>query len=98
LLNCIEQNKWTVCVRAFIQASYCTKEMSEEFGELLPEWIVIKEVTNKKYQQILELSLDKGEASAIALSLELQNVLLILNVLKARKEAKRLGLIFTGTL
>ncbi len=42
--------------------------------------------------------LDLGEASAIALALDLENILLILDDLKGRKEAERLGLTFTGTL
>jgi len=42
--------------------------------------------------------LDPGEASAIAFALDLENVLLILDDLKGRKEAERLGLTFTGTL
>jgi len=75
-----------------------TKEICEEYGEPLPEWIEIKPVKNKKYQQLLELLLDRGEASAIALALEMGNVLLIVDDLKARKEAKRLGLQMTGTL
>ncbi|MDR2844060.1 MAG: DUF3368 domain-containing protein, partial [Candidatus Symbiothrix sp.] len=39
-----------------------------------------------------------GESSAIALSIELGNTLLIIDDLKGRKEAKRLGLKITGTL
>jgi len=75
-----------------------TEEILEEYREPLPEWIEIKTVTNKKYQQLLELLIDKGEASAIALAIEMGNVLLIVDDLKARKEAKRLGLKMTGTL
>jgi len=75
-----------------------SKEIAEEFGEPLPSWFEILEVSNKKYQKILENSLDKGEASAIALAFELDNVLLILDDLKARKEAQKLGFKITGTL
>jgi predicted nucleic acid-binding protein len=42
--------------------------------------------------------LDLGEASAIALALELENVLLILDDLKGRVEAEKLGFRITGTL
>jgi predicted nucleic acid-binding protein len=42
--------------------------------------------------------LDKGELSAIALAVTLENVLLILDDLKGRKEAQRLGFKITGTL
>lgn len=75
-----------------------SKEIAEEFGEPLPVWCEILEVSNKNYQKILENSLDKGEASAIALAFELDNVLLILDDLKARKEAQNLGFRMTGTL
>jgi len=75
-----------------------TNDICVEFGEPLPEWVEIRNVVNVKYQQLLELTLDKGESSAIALAMELENVLLIIDDLKARKEAKRLGLQMTGTL
>jgi predicted nucleic acid-binding protein len=77
---------------------YTTPEIVEEFGNPLPNWIIIESVKDKKYQKIIEMQVDKGEASAIALSLELDDSLLILDDLRARKLAKRLGLIFTGTL
>ncbi|MDR3133128.1 MAG: DUF3368 domain-containing protein [Prevotellaceae bacterium] len=75
-----------------------TEDIYAEFGEPLPEWVKIKTVTNKKYQQLLELNLDRGESSAIALAMEMENALLIIDDLKARKEAKRLGFPVTGTL
>ena len=75
-----------------------TVEIREEFGEPLPSWMEVKEVVNKHYQELLEATLDKGEASAIALAIELGDVLLVVDDLKGRKEAKRLGLSITGTL
>jgi predicted nucleic acid-binding protein len=75
-----------------------TEDIYAEFGEPLPEWISIRTVINKKYQQLLELNLDKGESSAIALAMEIKDALLIIDDLKARKEAKRLGFPVTGTL
>jgi predicted nucleic acid-binding protein len=75
-----------------------TPDIAKEFGETLPDWVKIMAVSNNKYQQILELTLDKGESSAIALALELVDVLLIIDDLKARKESLRLGLKITGTL
>jgi len=77
---------------------FITEEIAKEFGDGLPLWIKIEKVKNQKYQQLLDLYLDPGEASAIALALDLENVLLILDDLKGRKEAERLGLTFTGTL
>ena len=47
---------------------------------------------------VLEATLDKGEASTIALALEKENCLLIIDELKGRKLARRLGITITGTL
>lgn len=47
--------------------------------------------------KVLELELDAGEASAIALALKIPNSTLILDESKGRKAAKRLGLKVTGT-
>ena len=75
-----------------------TEEVAEEFLEQLPEWIKIESVKDKKYQEFLETQVDLGEASAIALAKEMDNPLLLLDDLKARKLAKKLNLKFTGTL
>jgi len=75
-----------------------TPEVAEEFGEKLPNWINIQSVSDKKYQEFIETQLDKGEASAIALAKEYDDVLLLLDDLKARKLALKLNLKFTGTL
>lgn len=42
-----------------------TREVVQEFGEELPEWIEVREVRDKQKQQLLEIQLDKGESSAI---------------------------------
>ncbi|GGK71422.1 DUF3368 domain-containing protein [Rufibacter glacialis] len=81
----------------FIQV-VTTTVIASEFGSVLPDWISIEEVTNTKYQRLLELEVDKGEASAIALGSEKENSLLILDDLQTRNLAQRLGLSFTGTL
>lgn len=75
-----------------------TPEIAEEFGEELPDWIKIQTVSDKKYQDFLETQIDCGEASAIALATDYEDVLLILDDLKARKLAARLGFKITGTL
>lgn len=75
-----------------------TPEIAEEFGEKLPEWIIIQSVKDTKYQKFLETQVDRGEASAIALASELENVLLLLDDLKARKLATKLLFKTTGTL
>ncbi len=85
-------------LKSLYSAIIITPEIEEEFGYKLPEWIIVQSVRNKKYQFILENTLDKGESSAIALALELGDVLLILDDLKGRKEALKLGFRITGTL
>jgi len=77
---------------------YTTPAISYEYGKTLPDWIIVLKPANENYQQFLELKIDKGEASAIALSFELENALLILDDWKARKLSEKLGLPFTGTL
>ena len=75
-----------------------TREVAQEFRKNLPPWITIKSVEDQKYQSVLELEVDRGEASAIALSIESTGSLLILDDLQARKLAEKLGLRYTGTL
>ena len=75
-----------------------TPEIAKEFGENLPKWIIIQSANDKKYQEFLETQVDLGEASAIALAKELDDVLLLLDDLKARKLASRLNLKYTGAL
>jgi predicted nucleic acid-binding protein len=75
-----------------------TPEIAKEFGEILPEWITIKSASDKKYQDFLFTQVDCGEASAIALASEFDDVLLLLDDLKARKLATKLNFKITGTL
>jgi predicted nucleic acid-binding protein len=47
-----------------------TQIVADEFGGELPVWISIQNPTDRKNQLVLEATLDKGEASSIALALE----------------------------
>jgi len=76
---------------------FITDIIADEFGTELPEWIQKKEIEEKKYFRILKTSVDPGEASAIALAIQL-NGKLILDDIKARRLASKLSLGFTGTL
>lgn len=60
--------------------------------------VEVVEVKDKPKQLLLELQIDKGESSAIALALEIPESTLILDDFKARKIADKLGLTYTGTL
>lgn len=75
-----------------------SEEIALEYGESLPSWIKVETVKNLKYLKLLENLLDRGEASAIAIALDLEHVLLILDDLKARNIAEKLGFNITGTL
>ena len=74
-----------------------TIEVSNEYGESLPEWIEIRRVGNN-FRQILELQVDKAKASALALALETENCTIILDDYRARKIAEKLKLNYTGTI
>lgn len=75
-----------------------TPEVKEEFGESLPNWIKVQEVSDNDKMRLLELELDLGESSAIALALEHPKSLLIIDEKKGRKIAKAMGIDVTGTL
>lgn len=75
-----------------------TIEVANEFGQPLPSWIEIKQPSDKNYQSIIEASVDKGEASAIALAIDLDDCLLIIDDLKGRKFASQIGLTIIGTI
>ena len=75
-----------------------TVEILQEWGEPLPEWVIIHKVNDISKQQILEMQVDKGEASAIALALETPGSTLIIDDYRARKVAQKLNLKFTGTI
>lgn len=73
-----------------------TTIIADEFGTPLPDWVKIRTVKNTNFQSTLEI--DAGEASAIALALESEPSLLIIDDSKGRKAAQRLNLNITGSL
>ncbi|MCU0405279.1 MAG: DUF3368 domain-containing protein [Chitinophagaceae bacterium] len=75
-----------------------TIEIATEYGDILPEWVEIVNAKDKATQSLLEMQIDKGESSAIALALEIPDSTVILDDYKARKIATYLGLNFTGTI
>jgi len=75
-----------------------TEEVKNEYGTSLPEWIITTKVKNIDKQLDLESKLDKGEASAIALALEIENSTLIIDEIKGRKIAQSLQLKIIGTI
>lgn len=84
-------------IKSLSKTVYITQTIQEEFGKPLPSWIRVAIPKNKNYQAILEMELDPGEASAIALSLESPKSILIIDDLKGRKVADKLGIHYSGT-
>jgi predicted nucleic acid-binding protein len=85
-------------LQKLFQTVTTTEDIAAEFRKELPSWVKIKTVPNKEYQRMLLLEVDNGEASAIALSIDAGDALLIIDDNKARKLAAKLNLAFTGTL
>jgi len=75
-----------------------TPEIEKEFGQPLPDYLAVRAVKDNGCSRILQTILDAGEASAIALALETEDSLLILDDLKARQIAQKSGIRLTGTL
>ncbi|MDR1785900.1 MAG: DUF3368 domain-containing protein [Spirochaetaceae bacterium] len=75
-----------------------TPQIAAEYGDPLPEWIHVQAVTNSQVMDAILNVLDIGESSAIALSLETENALLVLDEKKARVYARNHGLKHTGTI
>ena len=61
-------------------------------------WIQTQEVSNQPLAQLLKQTLDRGEAEAIALAIELKANWTLLDEREGRKVAKSLGLNVTGVL
>lgn len=75
---------------------YVTDIVASEYGEPLPEFIEIRKLKDNSYYSILEQEMDAGEASSIALGLEIPGSLIILDDKKARKMALKLNIPHTG--
>lgn len=74
-----------------------TDVVRNEVHAELPDWVIVSTNYDPQQMQVLELELDAGEASAIALAMKIPNSTLILDESKGRIAAKRLGLKVTGT-
>ena len=85
-------------LRALYSEVIITAEIKIEFEEELPSWMKVMNPKDKDFQKALELQIDPGEASAIALYRDIPNCLLVLDDLKARKVAQFFSINYTGTL
>lgn len=75
-----------------------TNEVKNEFGESLPNWINVVKVQDLQKKRELEEVLDAGEASSIALSLEIEDSILIIDERKGKKIASSLNIKIIGTI
>ena len=50
-----------------------TQEVKKEYGEKLPDWFIVLKVQNRNKLTEIATRLDIGEASSIALAIELGN-------------------------
>lgn len=73
-----------------------TEEVRNEFGSALPGWIDVVPVQNRNLIRALQLTIDLGESATLALAMERQDARVILDDLKGRKVAQRLGVPYTG--
>ena len=71
------------------------KEIQQAFQE---GWIRTKALASDQVARLLRATLDPGEAEAIALALELQADLILINEREGRLAAERAGLRVTGVL
>ena len=76
-----------------------TPEVAAEYSQALPDWVFIKDVKNKGIiTEARKNNLGIGESTSIALAMETENALLILDDDRARNYARKNGLAITGTL
>jgi len=85
-------------LRKLFQTVTITSIIAEEFKKQTPDWVIIKDPQNTDNVVNYSKIVDQGEASALALSIEIENSLLIFDDLKARKLAEELNLKYTGSI
>ncbi len=77
---------------------FVTPLIVKEFGSDLPAEILVRDAQDLNLIRTLSLTVDEGEATAIALAFEIEDSILVLDDRKARRFASSLGLKLTGTL
>jgi predicted nucleic acid-binding protein len=85
-------------LRKLFQTVTITSIIAEEFKKQTPDWVIIKDPQNTDNVVNYSKIVDQGESSALALSIEIENSLLIFDDLKARKLAEELNLKYTGSI
>jgi predicted nucleic acid-binding protein len=85
-------------LKEFASEVIISKIVASEFEMRLPNWIIIIDTEVEPLPDFPELTLDKGESSLLSVYSRVDDALLVLDDLKARKIAQRLGFKFTGTI
>jgi len=85
-------------LRHLYETVLITPEVADEYGEPLPEWINVNAVRDAGKTVAFNRFIDLGESSAIALAMEIDGALVVVDDLEARQFALSLGLKITGTL
>ena len=62
------------------------------------DWITVERISNKELYNEIEQKLDAGEAESIALAIELNTDILLIDERKGRKIAEKFGIRITGLL
>ena len=76
---------------------FVTPEVAGEVGDSLPDWVDTRSSSNRTLTDQLSATLEIGEATSIALALEMDDCVLIIDEKKGRRTAMELGIEITGT-
>lgn len=74
-----------------------TREVAEEYGQGLPNWINIKIIKNLRQYEELKEELGPGEASSIVLAKEMSGSLLVIDEKRGRRVANELKIEIIGS-
>ena len=85
-----------VLPRLFSQVTI-TPEVAGEYGKLLPDWTIIRSASPRSLQRPEISDIDPGEAASIALALDYENSLIIIDEKKGRRVAEQLNIEIIGT-
>lgn len=81
-----------------LQVGYEYPEMARIQQAIDAQWLTVESITNSHVQQSLMLDIDRGEAAAIALALELGMTRIVMDEADGRATAKAMGLQPIGVL
>ena len=75
-------------LRQVFDQVYIRTVVVREFGNTLPEWIIVQDCSDPTRERKLALIMDEGEASVLALATELADCYVLLDDNKARRYAR----------